>query len=84
MQYDTFVTPLAGHREMVAALTPHQRAALGWPEAGHPYWRSDTLSFVQDRYGDSFDPEPYVAAGLHEVGDVEASIRRYLRLPARM
>jgi len=29
VQYDTFVTPLSGHRDMVAMLSPDQRSAIG-------------------------------------------------------
>ncbi|MEM8924079.1 MAG: hypothetical protein AAGD35_11310 [Actinomycetota bacterium] len=46
----------------VAAATPDQRAVLGFPPPGSPYWCPETVAAAEARYGPfGFDPTPYRA-----------------------
>jgi hypothetical protein len=47
-----------GLRKAIAAATPRQRALLGFPPPGDPYWTPDTLAAVACRYP-GFDPADY-------------------------
>ncbi|MGH3302572.1 MAG: hypothetical protein ACRDOK_12980 [Streptosporangiaceae bacterium] len=47
-----------GLRNAVAAATPRQRALLGFPRPGDPYWNQDTLTAVARRYP-GFNPADY-------------------------
>ncbi|HEX9765947.1 MAG TPA: hypothetical protein VGA36_04230, partial [Nitriliruptorales bacterium] len=45
----------------MTALTPRQRALLGVPPPGHPYWTPATIAGVAARYPE-MDVSPYEAA----------------------
>jgi ectoine hydroxylase-related dioxygenase (phytanoyl-CoA dioxygenase family) len=47
-----------GLRKAIAAASPRQRALLGFPPHGDPYWTPDTLAAVAQRYPD-FSPADY-------------------------
>lgn len=45
---------------LVASSSPEQRAVLGFPKPGHPYWNEDTLAAVEARYANfGIDMSPY-------------------------
>ncbi len=45
---------------LIASTTPDQRAVLGFPQPGSPYWCDETLEAVHARYGPlGFDIGPY-------------------------
>jgi hypothetical protein len=48
----------ASVRQLVAALDPGERALLGFPQPGDPYWTERTLDAVARRYP-GFDAQPY-------------------------
>jgi hypothetical protein len=45
--------------QYMAGLTPTQRAVLGIPPPGHPYWNDATVQLAFLRY--KWDVAPYVA-----------------------
>jgi hypothetical protein len=47
-----------GLRKLIAVATPRQRALLGFPPPGDPYWTAGTLAAVARRYP-GFDPAGY-------------------------
>ena len=45
---------------IIAEASVEQRAVLGFPAPGHPYWNRDTVSAVEARYAAwSIDMTPY-------------------------
>jgi len=49
-----------GLRKAVVAATPRQRALLGFPPPGDPYWTPDTLAAIARRYP-GFNPADYAS-----------------------
>ena len=47
--------------EFVLKATPEQLALFGFPRPGHPYWTSDTIKRVGERYKD-LDLDPWIEA----------------------
>lgn len=52
---------------LIARASPDQRAVLGFPKPGHPYWNAQTLAAVEARYANlGIDMTPYRTAANSE------------------
>jgi hypothetical protein len=48
---------------LIAEASVEQRAVLGFPPPGHPYWTRETVAAIEARYGPlGFDVTPYASA----------------------
>jgi hypothetical protein len=50
--------------DFVERASPRQLALFGWPPPGHPFWTTDTIASVQQRYP-GIDPAPWRIALNH-------------------
>lgn len=51
VQSDAFIRSLSGHGDLMGAISPVQRSALGFPPPGHPYWQDPSaLALAIGRY----------------------------------